>query len=293
MARAPWFGQGGGTYIAKSAVYILDNQYLTTAIELGLVGVAAFAFFLLWPAIAALVARKRTADPEMRDLAAALAGAALAAAVGSATFDSLSFPMFVNVQALVLGLIGAVWLVVDRERKAAQDLVGLSYGQTVAKHGEQAQASRYRCRRTGWRELMDLISIFRAVWRHKLVTIPVILFTCLGAFYVVAIKAPVYQASASFALVYPPAPPTAAQVAADPKLAEINTSNPLLAYSDPSAVSQIVISLVSTPSSQQALAEGWGRHSVSDRAECRLVRDHRHHRRGNVRRRRRCSAQTW
>ena len=85
----------------------------------------------LWPAIAALVARKRTADPELRDLAAALAGAALAAVVCSATFDSLSFPMFVNVQALVLGLIGAVWLVVDGERKAAQDVAGLSFGRSV------------------------------------------------------------------------------------------------------------------------------------------------------------------
>ena len=109
----------------KTAVYIFDNQYLTTAVELGLVGVAALVFFLLWPAIAALVARKRTADPELRDLAAALAGAALAALVCSATFDSLSFPMFVNVQALVLGLIGAVWLVVDRERKTAEDVAGL------------------------------------------------------------------------------------------------------------------------------------------------------------------------
>jgi hypothetical protein len=101
---------------------------------------------------------------------------------------------------------------------------------------------------------MDLISIFRAMWRHKLATVPVILFTCLAAFYVVAIKAPVYQASASFALVYPPAPPTQAQVAADPKLAKVNTANPLLGYSDPSAVTQIVISLVGTSSSQQALA---------------------------------------
>jgi hypothetical protein len=100
---------------------------------------------------------------------------------------------------------------------------------------------------------MDIISIFRAVWRHKLVTIPVILLTCLGAFYVVAIKAPVYQASASFALVYPPSPPTQAQIAADPKLAQVNSSNPLLGYSDPSAVTQIVISLVGTTSSQQAL----------------------------------------
>jgi Chain length determinant protein len=102
---------------------------------------------------------------------------------------------------------------------------------------------------------MDLISIFRAIWRHKLVTIPVVLLTCLGAFYVVAIKAPVYQASASFALVYPPAAPTAAQVAANPALGRVNTSNPLLGYSDASAVTEIVISLVGTASSQEALAK--------------------------------------
>jgi O-antigen ligase len=131
VAQAPWFGQGGGTYIAKSALYILDNQYLTTAIELGLVGVAALLFYSVWPAIAVLVARKRTDDPEIRDLCAALAGAALAAALCSATFDSLSFPMFVSVQALVLGLIGAVWLVVDREREASEGLADLSFGPSV------------------------------------------------------------------------------------------------------------------------------------------------------------------
>ena len=102
---------------------------------------------------------------------------------------------------------------------------------------------------------MDLISIVQAVWRHKFVTISVILFTCLLAFYFVVIKAPIYQASESFALVYPPAPPTATEIAANPKLGKINTANPLLAYSDPSAVTQIVISLTSTSSSQEALAK--------------------------------------
>lgn len=100
---------------------------------------------------------------------------------------------------------------------------------------------------------MDLISIFRAVWRHKLVTIPVILFICLASFYIIAIKAPIYQASASFALVYPPGPPTAAEVAADPKLEKINSANPLVAYGDPSAVTAIVTSLLTTPASQQEL----------------------------------------
>jgi O-antigen ligase len=128
VAQAPWFGQGGGTYIAKSALYILDDQYLTTAIELGLVGVSALLFYFVWPVIAALVARKRTDDPEIRDLCAALASSALAAAACAATFDALSFPMFVGVQALVLGLIGAVWLIVDRERGAAQSLAALSFG---------------------------------------------------------------------------------------------------------------------------------------------------------------------
>jgi O-antigen ligase len=140
VSQTPWFGQGGGTYIAKSAVYILDNEYLTTAIQLGLVGVAVLLFYLLWPTIAAFVARKRTADPEVRDLAAALAGATLAAAVGSATFDSLSFPMFVNIQALVLGLIGAVWLIVDGERKASQGLADLSY----RRNGESTASRRKR-----------------------------------------------------------------------------------------------------------------------------------------------------
>jgi O-Antigen ligase len=114
---APWFGQGGGTYIAPDTLHILDNQYLTTAIELGLVGVAALLFFLLWPAIAALVARSRSADPTLRILCAALAGSELAAALCSATFDSLSFPMFVSVQALVVGLIGAAWLLAEKEHK--------------------------------------------------------------------------------------------------------------------------------------------------------------------------------
>lgn len=140
VAQAPWFGQGGGTYIAQSTVYILDNQYLMMAIELGLVGVAAFFFFLIWPAIAALVARKRTVDQELRNLAAALAGGALAAAVGSATFDSLSFPMFVNVQALILGLIGAVWLIVADEGRAVRDRASPAY--TLDDHSLESRLER-------------------------------------------------------------------------------------------------------------------------------------------------------
>ena len=107
--QAPFFGRGGGTYIPDNLIDVLDNQYLKTAIELGIIGVVAFAALFLVPVIAALVARRHTSDPDLRLLCAALAGAALAAGVCSLTFDSLSFPMFSNVCALVFGLIGAVW----------------------------------------------------------------------------------------------------------------------------------------------------------------------------------------
>jgi O-antigen ligase len=119
VRQAPWLGQGGGAYIAPIQTEIFDNQYLTTAVELGLVGLVVLTFFLLWPVITALVACRRTADPRLRDLCAALAGSGLAAVICSGTFDSLSFPMFVNVQALILGLIGAAWLLVNHEMEAA------------------------------------------------------------------------------------------------------------------------------------------------------------------------------
>jgi O-antigen ligase len=115
VSQAPWFGQGGGTYI-PTAVHILDNQYLNTAIELGLLGLAALIFYLVWPAIVAFAARRRTTNPELRDLCAALAGADLAAVLCAATFDGFSFPMFFNLQALIAGLSGAAWMMVHKDK---------------------------------------------------------------------------------------------------------------------------------------------------------------------------------
>jgi hypothetical protein len=109
LSDAPWFGRGGWTYIAPNAFDVLDNQYLKTAVELGLVGVLALTLFFVVPALSALSARRRSTDPELRFLCAALTGAALAAAVCSLTFDSLSYPMFIGVYSLIIGLIGAGW----------------------------------------------------------------------------------------------------------------------------------------------------------------------------------------
>lgn len=114
VVHTPWFGRGGGTFFPGDALEILDNQYLKTTIELGLVGVAALALYFLVPVISVRIVRRRSSDGDVRALAAALGGSALAAAVGTFTFDSLSFPMFTGVHALVLGLIGACWLLTQR-----------------------------------------------------------------------------------------------------------------------------------------------------------------------------------
>lgn len=119
VRQAPWFGHGGGTFIpttAASTLHVLDDQYLHTAIELGLVGVTVLGVFLIAPMMLALAARRRSDDAELRLLCAALAGGGLAACVSSAAFDSLSFPMFWCVYALVIGLIGACCRLTGNDR---------------------------------------------------------------------------------------------------------------------------------------------------------------------------------
>jgi capsular polysaccharide biosynthesis protein len=101
---------------------------------------------------------------------------------------------------------------------------------------------------------MDLFAIYGTVWRHRIVAIPIILITLIGMVYVVKIKAPTYQATASVLLANPPGPPTAAQVAANPSLAKINTSNPYLSYGDLVTVSDVVIDVVNSPAVAQSLA---------------------------------------
>jgi len=131
---APWFGTGGGTYI-PTVQHILDNQYLTTSIELGLVGLLALTYYFVLPVATALVARQRTTDPEMRTLCGALAGSAAAAMLCSAAFDSLSFPMFTYCDALVVGLCGACWILVARSRDTLATSVGLSKKMALITNG--------------------------------------------------------------------------------------------------------------------------------------------------------------
>jgi O-antigen ligase len=114
IRQQPWFGHGPGTFIADSRLggafdNILDNQYLMTLIELGLVGLAVVLAYLLATAFLARGARHRSTDPATRDLGQALAAASVAAAVTAYTFDAFSFRMFSGFIPACLGVAGALW----------------------------------------------------------------------------------------------------------------------------------------------------------------------------------------
>lgn len=100
---------------------------------------------------------------------------------------------------------------------------------------------------------MDLNSVGRAAWRHKFVLLPMIVLTLAAAGYVGFFIPSTYEATSSYAVVNPPSPPTEAEVARDPSLAEINSDNPFLRFSDSSVIINIVARRVSTDERREDL----------------------------------------
>lgn len=100
-----------------------------------------------------------------------------------------------------------------------------------------------------------LLQISRKIWRFRVVTLPVLALTLLGAFYVVALKQPEYSATTSYVLINPPAPPTPEQIAANPKLGRISPDNPFTRFTDQSVVVNLLASSLSNESARKALAQ--------------------------------------
>jgi hypothetical protein len=102
---------------------------------------------------------------------------------------------------------------------------------------------------------VDLLPIFRKIWRYRVVTLPVIALTLLGALYMVVAKAPVYKVSSSYVLINPPPPPTADDIARDPALGRINANNPYTQFSDQSVIVSLLSNSLSNDSARQALSK--------------------------------------
>jgi hypothetical protein len=103
---------------------------------------------------------------------------------------------------------------------------------------------------------MDLIAIAKTLWRYKLVTLPIIILTFIGAVYLVALKTPVYQADSSYILVNPPNPPTPAQLERDPALGRLNSNNPLVGYANLNIIVDLLAERMSTAERSLLVAKG-------------------------------------
>ncbi|WP_131740490.1 O-antigen ligase family protein [Actinomadura roseirufa] len=111
FVHRPWLGRGFGTYLPQS-YRILDNQYLLSAVETGVVGVAALLTVLLAGWFLARSARRAYLagqDAENAHLAQCFAASMAVALFSFFTFDAFSFPMVSNLAFLLLGCCGALW----------------------------------------------------------------------------------------------------------------------------------------------------------------------------------------
>ena len=111
FGQRPWFGHGLGTFDPR-IYFFLDNQYLGTLVETGLVGlVSMIALFLVGLFTARSVHRmcRNAGLTKLGELGRALAASMFVVITSFITFDALGFRMVAGLLFVVLGLIGAAW----------------------------------------------------------------------------------------------------------------------------------------------------------------------------------------
>ncbi len=108
LAHHPWFGQGFQTFLPQTYFFV-DDQYLISLIETGVVGLAALITVFATGWLTARSARLIAPDAQAGDLAQSLAASVAAAAACFATFDTLSFSIAAGLCFLLLGCVGAAW----------------------------------------------------------------------------------------------------------------------------------------------------------------------------------------
>jgi O-Antigen ligase len=108
VAQTPWLGRGTGTWIPPQ-YRILDNQWLVTLLDCGIIGVVAMFALHVTGIVLAYKALQRSTVEKDKHLCAALISTQVIALVVAATFDSLSFSTYATIMALTLGLCGTVW----------------------------------------------------------------------------------------------------------------------------------------------------------------------------------------
>ncbi|MEU7475919.1 O-antigen ligase family protein [Lentzea sp. NPDC042327] len=102
-----WLGRGFGTYL-PTRYGPIDNQYLGSLVENGLVGMLAFLFLFIAGIYAAAAARRLSTDPHVRDLCQSLLACIAMLGVSSATYDTFAFKIASGLMFVLLGCAGAL-----------------------------------------------------------------------------------------------------------------------------------------------------------------------------------------
>ena len=113
LSDAPWFGHGLGTF-DPSVYFFLDNQYLGTLIETGLVGLTGMIGLFLVGLFTARSVHRMCREARLADLGelgGAMAASMFVVITTFITFDAFAFRMVAGVLFVLLGLIGAAWRV--------------------------------------------------------------------------------------------------------------------------------------------------------------------------------------
>ncbi len=104
---SPWLGRGFGTFSALQ-YGVLDNQYLLTVVETGLVGLAALVGLFALALRAARQARARSADPAARSLCQALLAALTVETVSLLFYDGFAFRISTGLLFFLIGAVAAL-----------------------------------------------------------------------------------------------------------------------------------------------------------------------------------------
>lgn len=135
IALHPWLGKGFGTYLPDK-YGPLDNQYLGSLVETGIVGLAALIFVLAAGAYAAIQVRRAAKDPVLRDLAQTLLASLSVIMVADATYDAFGFIMATGMCFLLVGVCGALWRSIRENPNQFVPITGRVSARAAARRGK-------------------------------------------------------------------------------------------------------------------------------------------------------------
>ncbi|GLZ38299.1 O-antigen ligase family protein [Actinokineospora sp. NBRC 105648] len=118
-----WLGRGMGTYLPEKYGW-LDNQYLGTLVQNGVIGLTLLIFIYLAGMYCAVRARLASKDPRIRDLGITIAACIAVPGISSATFDLIGFAVATGYTFLLIGAAGALWRTVQEQPGGIPPLLG-------------------------------------------------------------------------------------------------------------------------------------------------------------------------